>query len=365
MARDALRADVQATIRTHQLFAPGARMLVGVSGGGDSVALLRILVLLRPTWRLGLRAVHVDHGLRPESPQDAAFVESLGRRWDVPVTVVQREVAAACARQGWSLEDGARRIRYAAFCETAEAAGVQVVALAHTADDQAETVLMRLVRGTGLLGLGAMPIRRPLEDRWIVRPLLERWREELLQFLREEHLQWREDATNKDPRFLRNRIRHQLLPLLARDYNPNIKQALVQLAQQSLADYAYLQDAAGRQWRRIAKPMKTQAAPAGAVRAWTVSLSVSRFLHQPKAVQRQLMRQAIQRVRGDVGRLEFRHWIQAERLFQEPRAGSLDLPGGVQLRRESDRVICEVLGPQRAPAESARLRLSRPPSTLA
>ena len=327
---DDLIAPVRSAIRHHQLFSSGARLVVAVSGGPDSVALLHLLHRLRAEWKLTLRVAHLDHGLRRDSPQDAAFVRDLASRWGVPATIERRDVAPLCRRHGWSLEDGARRVRYQFLLDVARRHSASHVALAHTADDQAETVLMRLLRGTGLLGLGAMPAMRRLGEAWIIRPLLEVWRAEILAYLAQQGLDACQDATNEDQRFVRNRIRHELLPLLARHYNPNIKDALTQLAEQSRWDYAYLQAAADRQWRRTAG----LEAPA------QVALRVAVFRRQPKAIQRQLVRQALQRTRGEEGRWEFRHWLEVERLFSERPVGAvLDLPGGVQALREEDQVV--------------------------
>ena len=167
-----LRARVQETIQKARLFSPGARVVIGVSGGADSVALAHVLQSCQPEWRLTLHVAHLDHGLRDASREDAAFVRALAARWQIPLTIERREVSAICAREGWSLEDGARRIRYQFLLEVARRESASSIALAHTADDQAETVLMRLVRGAGLLGLGAMTVKRELEGVWIVRPFL-------------------------------------------------------------------------------------------------------------------------------------------------------------------------------------------------
>ncbi|MBI3321289.1 MAG: tRNA lysidine(34) synthetase TilS [Candidatus Omnitrophica bacterium] len=361
-----LSRQVQQTIVANRLLPPGARIVVAVSGGVDSVALLQVLIVLQPSWNFELFIAHLDHGLRRESVQDAAFVGELGARWHLPVTIERRDVAAICAREGWSLEDGARRIRYGVLREVAQCHSATHVALAHTADDQAETVLMRLLRGTGLMGLTAIPITRTLDEEpaqakrsaqagvWLVRPLLETWRQDVLAHVERAHLSYREDITNADPRFLRNRIRHELLPLLERNYNPNIKSALVQLAEQSRWDYAYLQAAAGKQWKRITKtrsPSRAKFASSqnghGAGSEGTdrgvreIAISIAMLLRQPKALQRQLVRQAIRQVRGTIGRWEFRHWEVAEQLFVgRPSGTRVDLPGGIQLFRDRDHVIC-------------------------
>ena len=330
---DELLARVRQTIVASQLLPPRSRVVVAVSGGADSVALLHLLAAIRAERRLALHVAHLDHALRAASEADARFVRALAARLRFPVTIERRDVGAICAREGWSLEDGARRIRYHFLLEVARRESADAIALAHTADDQAETVLMRLVRGTGLMGLGAIPIKRQLEEVWVVRPLLEIRRLQILAYLERAHLTYREDSTNADGRFVRNRIRHELLPLLERDYNPNIKGALTQLAEQSRWDYAYLQEAAGRQWKRLAKTKPPR----------EVVVAIAAFLRQPKALQRQLVRQTIQCVRGDLGQFEFRHWLEVERLFLERPAGTvLHLPGGVQLRRERGQVVCQL-----------------------
>ena len=304
-------------------------MVVAVSGGPDSVVLLHLLRGLPRAWRLTLHVAHLDHGLRDDAARDAAFVAELASQWNVEATIERREVTGLCRRHGWSLEDGARRVRYQFLVEVARRHSASHIALAHTADDQAETVLMRLVRGTGLLGLGAMTPKRQLDGVWLIRPLLEVWRQDIMEYLTRHGLSACQDDTNTDQRFVRNRIRHELLPLLARAYNPNIKGALAQLAEQSQWDYAFLQEAAGRQWKRTAQSRL----PA------QVALRIAAFRRQPKAIQRQLVRQAVQRIRVDEARWEFRHWIEVERLFTDRPVGTvLDLPGGVQARREADRV---------------------------
>jgi tRNA(Ile)-lysidine synthase len=234
------------TLRRHAMLAGGETVLVGVSGGADSVALLHALLALRPRLGLTLHVLHVHHGLRPEADSEAAFVESLGSRWGVPVTV---ERVRVIAEPGESLEAQARRQRYAALSKWGRALGASRVALGHTADDQAETVLMRLLEGAGPRGLAGIP---PVRGRFI-RPLIEIRRREIEAELEGAGLAWVEDPSNRDPKFLRNRIRHDLLPFLAAAYNPQITEALCRagaLARELVEDVERL---AARELDRLAR----------------------------------------------------------------------------------------------------------------
>ena len=212
---------VERTIRRHAMLAGGEAVLAAVSGGADSVALLHALVALAPAWRLRLSVLHVDHGLRPDSARDAEFVRALGARLGVPV-----EVARVAVSPRGSLEAAARAARYAALGAAADRVGAARIALGHTADDQAETVLMRLLEGAGVRGLAGIP---PVRGRF-VRPLIERRRAEVVAELGRTGLAWVEDPTNADPRFLRNRVRHELLPLLARAVDSDVAAALARVA---------------------------------------------------------------------------------------------------------------------------------------
>ena len=187
-------------------------MLVAISGGGDSVALAG---LLRRYWRGRQVWAHLDHGIREESSRDALFVSELASQWGIPC-VVERVSLPALRERGESLEMAARRVRYGFLERTAEDASLALIALAHTADDQAETLLLHLARGTGIWGLAGMPERR---GNW-VRPLATFRREELRSFLLEEGISWVEDLSNQDRTFLRNRVRHDLIPWFETHLNP-------------------------------------------------------------------------------------------------------------------------------------------------
>ena len=207
------------TIREEKMLRPGDRVGVAVSGGADSVALLRLLDGLRKWLGITLIVVHFDHCLRgAESEADARFVSELARRLALNIVVDREDVAAVAAKQKLNLEDAARRLRYAFFERVIKEGKATRIAVAHTADDQAETVLAHLLRGSGPAGLaGIYPVAGA-----IVRPLLWCRRESLRKYLRELKQDWRDDATNRDVRRMRARIREQLLPMIEKDFSPQI-----------------------------------------------------------------------------------------------------------------------------------------------
>ena len=239
----ALADPVRLTIRRHGMLAGGERVLVAVSGGADSVALLLTLRALAPELRLDLHVLHVDHGLRADSDRDARFVEALCGRLGVPMSVERVHVAA-----GGSVEAAARTARHAALEAAAVRLGAARIALGHTADDQAETVLMRLFDGAGVRGLAAIPPRRGR----IIRPLIEQRRRDIERALRDAGVEWTEDPSNQDPKFLRNRVRHDVLPLLASTYDADVVPALVRAAALAREATDALDQLAARELERLA-----------------------------------------------------------------------------------------------------------------
>ncbi|MCA1958307.1 MAG: tRNA lysidine(34) synthetase TilS [Nitrospira sp.] len=224
------------TIRTRRLFEPGRHLLVAVSGGPDSMALLSLLNRLRPSWRLTLTVVHYNYGLRgTESDGDQACVEDLCRRWDLPLFVERLDVGSR--PRGASLQATARELRYEAMMKRALVCGADLIALGHTADDQAETVMLWMLRGAGLTGVSGMP---PCRNHLFVRPLYETRRADVLAYLRDEGVPFRWDSSNEKPIYLRNRIRHEIMPVLEKVV-PSAVGALCRLADLCVEDDRYLE----------------------------------------------------------------------------------------------------------------------------
>jgi tRNA(Ile)-lysidine synthase len=212
------------------LLPAGSRILVGLSGGVDSMVLTALLRAQAPArgWQLGL--AHIDHGLRQGAADDAAFVRAHAHQWGLPFYERRVRVSGQAAGAGVSLEMAARTARREALCAMARREGFEFLALAHTQDDQAETVLLRLLRGAGYAGLAAMRARSDWQGVPIVRPLLSIPKKAIIRWAQRHGLAWREDESNADAAFTRNRIRHELLPLLAAQYNPAIVEVLARTA---------------------------------------------------------------------------------------------------------------------------------------
>jgi tRNA(Ile)-lysidine synthase len=312
MARTALVTVARQALEAVRCPSAGETLIVGLSGGADSVALLDVLVTLAGERGFGVEAAHLDHGLRPDSAADAAFCRELCRVFGVRLHEGVADVAGRACRERRGVEDAARRERYAFLLQVRAAAGARAVAVAHTRDDQAETVLLRLLRGAGPAGLAAMRTRRGA----LLRPLLAASRQQVLAHLRERGLTWREDATNADPRFARNRVRAELLPYLEQRFNPRVREALAAAAALA-AEESDLVERQSRTW--LARHARRQGG--------AVLLPVPALARRPKALARRILRGALAAAGCAAGR------IHIERLLALCRGGRasgrrLSLPEG-------------------------------------
>jgi tRNA(Ile)-lysidine synthase len=282
------------TIERFRMFQTGQRVGVAVSGGADSVCLLHLLFELAPRWNLHLSVLHLDHQLRgEESTEDARFVEKLAREMGLPFSLGRVDVVAAARERGGNLEQAARDERRRFFLGCLNSGGADRIALGHTRSDQAETVLFRFLRGTGTAGLAGI---RPVTEPGFVRPLLGVDRGAVEEFLRERKIAWREDSSNRSLDFTRNRIRHELLPLLAREWNPQIAGILAHTADLALEEESYW----AQEIDRLAATLLTVSPPA-------VFLRADRLNELPVAAARRLVRRAIERVKGDLHGIAYGH----------------------------------------------------------
>jgi tRNA(Ile)-lysidine synthase len=248
-----LAARIRRTAEREGLWRPGDTILAAVSGGPDSTALLHLLWRLSGECGFGLAAAHVNHGFRgEESAREAEFVRRLCGRFGVPLDAVDLDLPFYIRESGMNAQAAAREKRYAFLREAAERRGASRIALAHHADDQAETVLMRLIRGSGLTGVAGMPMKRREGKVELIRPLLRITKMELLQYCEREGLDWCEDSSNRKPVYFRNAVRLEILPFLER-YNPNVSASLVRLAEISRAEDDFLSREAERAFERLVR----------------------------------------------------------------------------------------------------------------
>jgi tRNA(Ile)-lysidine synthase len=294
----------------------GATLLVAVSGGADSTALLRLCHDEAGTRGWEIVVGHIDHGLREGSAADAEGVRRLAGALGLPCSVLRVAERRRSEAAGRSLEDEARRWRRRGLRRLARRARADWILLGHTRDDQAETVLLQLLRGSGLRGLSGMDaIRHP----WL-RPLLEVPRSELRGFLRRAGWSWREDPTNDDPRFLRNRVRARLLPLLRAEFQPGIDAVLARTAGSLREARRFLRRAAAEAWREGC----LEEAP-GRIR-----LDRPRLRSYHPAVLEEVLRQACVRLRGTSRDLAQAHLVTLYRLVRSERGGTWRLPGDME-----------------------------------
>lgn len=322
-----LLAQVREYMLRHQMVVPGDRVIVAVSGGPDSLALTHVLCRLAPEWRLSLHLFHMEHGLRGEASRaDAAFVADLARKLALPLTTVALRPGELEALPG-SLEANARQRRYAELARLAEAIGAQRAATGHNRNDQAETVLMRLLRGSGATGLaGIPPVRR--EGRVsIIRPLLAVSRQEILDYCRAHGLRPRLDATNLESAFMRNRIRLELLPALTERFGEAVVDNLAQTADLLREEDRLLTELAREACARCGW-QEVEAAPGNLV----IELDGPRLLQEPLALARRVIRMAVQRASGSAYSPGIAAVSRALELAGRTDGSHvLDLPQGVRL----------------------------------
>lgn len=306
----------------------GQRVGVAVSGGADSVALLRLLLELRERLGIVLSAVHFNHQLRGRaSDSDEKFVGKLAAQYGLPFQVARENVAAKAKQARANLEETARRSRYAYFQRLVDEGHLDRVAVAHTADDQAETVLSHILRGTGIAGLGGIHPQAGV----VFRPLLNFRRADLRAYLRSLKQPWREDATNRDTTRTRARIRRKLIPFLEKQFQPAVVEHLCRLAELAREDDAWMETAAELQLCAAAKQQQ------GAWRIPVRELTTAPGDRVTEALSKRVIRALVKKTKPRAGQLSAVHVDAVLRLARDRDTGkALHLPGGVEVRRERD-----------------------------
>lgn len=334
---DPLVRSVDHTMTTHTMLEPDDRVLVGLSGGPDSTALLLCLHGLAKSKKISLGAAHLNHGLRGErADEDARCAADLAAKLGLPIVTARQSVTAYQKAHRKSPEEAAREVRYRFLLRVAADGGFNRIALGHQRDDDAELMLMRFLRGSGPLGLaGIPPIRSAAKGQIrIIRPLIRASRAEIMAFLKRCGVRSAEDESNTDARFLRNRIRHQLLPLLTEHYNPALVEGLSRMAHLMRDEEDWLADATASALDAVILEDH------GSLQA----IDRRKLAAYHPALQRRVLRAALQRCKGNLRRIGFTSLENARNLaVHGPERGACHLPDGICVRGQGPRLIIQRL----------------------
>lgn len=273
-------------------------VLIGVSGGPDSVFLLHFLWGQRERLGIILYVAHLNHGFRREAEREAEFVREMSVSLGLHCTVKTIDCPSYAREKRLSRQEAARQVRYSFLREVASEIGANKIALAHTSDDQAETFFMRMIRGAGSRGLGGIS---PLREKTIVRPLIEISRKEIIDHLRENGVPFIEDPSNISPVYLRNRLRHELIPLIEKDYNPRIKKAFVRTAEILRDEDSFLEDYCTRIMPKLISHREEG----------KIKIFLKPFLYLDRAIQRRVLRRVIEELKGDLKGYSSNHIVEA------------------------------------------------------
>lgn len=357
---DTFLNQLQAWLESRKLLIHEARWAVGVSGGPDSTLLLHALKALseREGLRWKLHVAHFHHGLRgAEADADAEFVSQLADELGLPFHAERADIRAAAEREGGSTEEVARRRRYDFLERVALKTGSELVAVAHHADDHAETVLHRICRGTGLRGLAGIRDVRPIQPDshvLLVRPFLSQRRATIEELCVARGLTLRIDSTNSSPEFTRGRIRNLIMPLLAEQLNPNVTEALLRLAEHARLLGTYLEDAAARTFDSLVISQRPR----------HIVLNTRAMLGKQRIIQAEVVRRAISLVLGGEQDLSFGHIEAVLRLADDPASGKeVHVPGPVVVRKQYDRLEFRPLNDEEPPAELGTVFVACPGHT--
>ena len=303
------------------------RVLVAVSGGPDSVALLLCLLAVKQIYALEMGIAHLNHQLRgTESDRDETFARKLAVQFNLVFYGQQTNVRAYARDRGLSLEEAGREVRYSFFEQVARAHGYTKIATGHNQDDNVELVLMNLLRGAGPKGLSGIP---PVRENCFIRPLIQVSKNQILDFLKARDQDYMTDSSNTDMRYLRNRLRFQLIPQLQTEYNPEIKDALDRLSHIMRQEDACLAAAADRHFNACLIGSDASA----------IVFSKNRLSMLPPALMSRVLRKAILKIKKDLKRISHGHVTHIiEFCFRRLSGTSLDLPGQIRVYKNKDQI---------------------------
>lgn len=321
--------NISETIREFHMLDKNDNVLLAVSGGPDSVALALAMLRLRKTHALTLGVAHLNHLLRGKaSLADEAFVTAFARQFNLPLYCEQIDVSAYAKKHRLSIETAGRDVRYDFFDRLSNCHGYHKIATGHTKDDNAELVLMNLIRGSGPRGLSGIP---PVRECRIIRPLINVSKGQILEFLAEQNQAFQVDDSNTDPVYLRNRIRSRLMPLLYSEYNPEIINALDRLSHILRQEEEVLENETQKQFNRCRmNPEETS----------SLSLSIPLMSALHPAILNRVIRQAVKKIKKNLNRISFGHIKDIIAFCRHASSGSsLDLPGKIRIYKHKEQLI--------------------------
>ena len=325
---------IKSTIKKYNMLQKGDSILAGVSGGPDSVTLLHVLHSLKKEYSLNILIAHLDHKFRgEESADDRKFCEGLAKKYNLEIIWEEIDVPKIAEEKKISPEEAARFERYDFFKRTAKERGMDKIAVGHTRDDQAETVLMRIIRGAGMKGLGGIIPVKDMQGNKIIRPLIEISRKEVEDFISESGLKFRKDSSNEKSIYTRNKIRLELIPLLEKEFNSNIKEVLANMAENLQVENNFLSKYANRKFKSLSK-----------IRQGEILIGIKKFKKLPEAIRKRLLRAALEELKGDLRRLTYQHWKEIEGLIDSRPVNSIvDLPAGIIITKDRINIILKLI----------------------
>jgi len=306
-------------IKTFNLFKNGERILIGLSGGLDSVALLETLLLIKNEYNFQIFASHYDHKIRKDSYKDVIFVYKLCKEKNIPLFCSFASVPAYAKREKISLEMAGRELRYNLWYFLAKKYNFQKIVLAHHLDDLTEEIFMRLIKGTGKRGLAGIPIKRDL----IVRPFLFVTKDEIRKFALERNLTWREDYTNQDIRFMRNKIRHILIPFLEQKFNKNIKKTIGKTALVLAEEEEFIEELAKNEFEKLKFYSENE-----------LNLDLSKLKKLHPSLRKRIYFLALKEIEVPLFRITYTHIESIENLIIKEKKGPVYLPGDFLVYKE-------------------------------
>jgi tRNA(Ile)-lysidine synthase len=332
-----LLKKAESTIKKYGMLSEGEMVLIGVSGGSDSVFLLHLLNHLKEKYQLSLHVAHLNHGFRKEAEKEAKFVKGMAESLGIPSTLKTIDVPSYAKKRKLSKQEAAREVRYSFLKDVANKISADKIALGHTADDQAETFLMRMIRGSGARGMGGInpyfqftdfgELSRAVHSSLVtvIRPLIETGRKEIMDYLKKKGIPFIEDPSNISKVYLRNRIRNELIPYIEKRYNPQIKEIFVHSAQILREEDSFLENYS----KRILPEFVTLREKGRA------EISLNPFLNLDKAIQRRIIRIIIEGLKGVLKGFSMKHINEVLESIATGQTGrKINLPKGVVIQRD-------------------------------